>query len=65
MPRVRVISLPGQRAWDGCRPQLWFVLVGRYRGRRFRLPCGEGEQGRRRAVMAAAELAAGGGRRRH
>jgi hypothetical protein len=57
MPRVRIYQERGRLAWDGTRAEVWFVAVGRYRGRRFRLRCGEGEQGRHRAERAAAELA--------
>jgi hypothetical protein len=62
MPRVRIYQERGRLAWDGTRAAVWFAAVGRYRGPRFRLRCGEGEQGRRRAERAA-ELAAGCGRR--
>jgi hypothetical protein len=59
MCRVRIYRTLGQVAWDGRRAEVRFVAVGRYRGRRFRLRCGEGEQGRRKAERAASELAAG------
>jgi hypothetical protein len=62
MPRVRIYRVGGQVAWDGTRAEVWCVAFGRYRGRRFRLNCGTGESGRRRAERAAGELAAGSGR---
>jgi hypothetical protein len=51
----------GFATFPGPRAEVWCVAVGRYRGQRFRLRCGEGKQGRLRAERAAAELAAGSG----
>jgi hypothetical protein len=52
MRRVRVVRLPGRRAWDGSGADSWFV-VAYFGSVSMRRPCGQGEAGRRRAESLA------------